>query len=275
MDWSQFTFVDLWSPWFLGLILVVAGLYVVGTNTVRRKIGDAAQIPTWRALSFYGGLLIIYVAVGSPLQAAGHHFLFSAHMMQQSLLFFVAPPLLLLGIPDWLVRAAIQFQPVKKWIHVLTNPVLAVVLFNGLLSFYHFPLIFDFMMKNTALGSLYHVIIFITSIQMWWLITCPLPELEKLTELKKMAYIVVNGLLLYPACAAIIFAGQPLYETYQHVPQLFSFLPPDDDQQFGGVIMKLMQEGALIFALAITFFKWSRREKGEEAAEHLLLDKHE
>ncbi|MEF3309434.1 cytochrome c oxidase assembly protein [Paenibacillus sp. GYB004] len=266
-DWSQFTFFELWNPWLFGFILVVAAAYAIGTNQMRRRIEEPEPFPVKRKLSFYGGLFILYVAAGSPLQALGHHYLFSAHMMQQSLMFFFVPPLLLLGTPTWLIRPLFQNNRVRKWTRVLTNPILAVGSFNILLSFYHFPIIFDFMMSHSILGSFYHFAIFITSIQMWWLITCPLPEYERLSELKKMAYIVVNGLLLYPACAAIIFAGKPLYMTYMHAPQLFAFLPPEDDQQFGGVIMKLMQEAALIFVLALNFFKWYRRERQNDNAD--------
>jgi hypothetical protein len=38
-------------------------------------------------------------------------------------------------------------------------------------------------------------------------------ERHRLTELRKMGYIVANGILLYPACALIIFADKPLYAT--------------------------------------------------------------
>jgi putative membrane protein len=100
---------------------------------------------------------------------------------------------------------------------------------------------------------------------MWWVIVCPLPEMDRLSELLKVTYIVINGLLLYPACALIIFADDLMYKTYAHAPQITELLSPMDDQQLGGVIMKIMQEGVFVVLLALIFKRWYRRENAKEA----------
>jgi putative membrane protein len=99
---------------------------------------------------------------------------------------------------------------------------------------------------------------------MWWPIFCPLPEWNKLGELFKIGLIFGNGLLLTPVCALIIFANKTLYTSYMGVPQLFAILPPLDDQQLGGVIMKGVQELTYITVIGIIFFQWARKEKIEE-----------
>jgi len=52
---------------------------------------------------------------------------------------------------------------------------------------------------------------------------------------------------------------------YQGVPTVFEWLPSVDDQQLGGVIMKIVQEIVYGIALAHAFFTWYRLErKGDD-----------
>jgi putative membrane protein len=87
-----------WSPPIpLTLSIVVAALlYTLGWYRLRPA---AAQvIPPWRAVSFFLGLALIWVALGSPLSGLDEQLL-TIHMIQHLLLMTVAPPLILLGAP--------------------------------------------------------------------------------------------------------------------------------------------------------------------------------
>lgn len=89
----------------------------------------------------------------------------------------------------------------------------------------------------------------------------------------------MNGLLLTPACACIIFSQSTLYQLYTQgsrilctpfyytevdIPRLVDFLTPYADQQLGGVIMKIMQELIYASVLGLAFFQWYRKERNEE-----------
>lgn len=126
---------------------------------------------------------------------------------------------------------------------------------------------------------------------MWWPILNPLPVAGDLPELRKMGYVAMNAILLTPACALVIFANEPLYLTYTDPqvwavalgycipkgadfilenfsgPQAFYILPPLEDQQLGGVIMKVVQEIIDIIILAYIFFKWYAKEKKDDLIE--------
>ncbi|WP_282936293.1 cytochrome c oxidase assembly protein [Paenibacillus sp. RC67] len=94
-----------------------------------------------------------------------------------------------------------------------------------------------------------------------------------------MGYIFLNGILLTPACALIIFANDILYDTYSSRSHLLclpfylvtverltltvSWLTPLSDQQLGGVVMKIVQEVSYDFMLGYVFFQWYRKEKAE------------
>src|ERR1700682_3325698 len=55
-------------------------------------------ISTWRLSAFFAGIVSLWVAIGSPLEAFDDVSL-SVHMVQHLLLMAVAPPLFLLGAP--------------------------------------------------------------------------------------------------------------------------------------------------------------------------------
>jgi putative membrane protein len=51
---------------------------------------------------------------------------------------------------------------------------------------------------------------------------------------------------------------------YSNVTVPFAHLSPLDDQQLGGVIMKIIQEIVYGATLAYIFFRWYRRERKED-----------
>jgi len=253
-------FFTLWNPEYMLLTILLAYLYLRAVGTGRERFANSSPVSSLQKISFLTGLALFYTAVGSPINYYGHHVLFSAHMFQQSILFMTVPPLLLLGTPAWLLRPLLNKAAIAKAVSIASHPILAVTTFNVLFSFYHLPFIFDAIMEYQALHFVYHVILFVTAVQMWWLITCPVPEWNRLTHLKKMGYIFANGVLLTPACALIIFADNSLYTTFANAPQVIYWLPSLDDQQLGGVLMKLIQEFAYGTGLWYVFTQWYRKE---------------
>src|SRR5579859_7912928 len=90
--------LNSWSP-PLGVtcfLLAAAFLYVRGWFRIRTAFPNL--IPVSRLVAFIGGLLSIWIAIGSPLEVFDDALL-SAHMVQHLLLMAIAPPLLLLGAP--------------------------------------------------------------------------------------------------------------------------------------------------------------------------------
>lgn len=173
---KEYGFMELWNPEVLLLLAVIGFLYLQVVGPWRHRFTGAEPVSSRQKGLFISGLAVYYLALGSPLDIIAHHYMFSAHIFQQSMMLFAAPPLILLGIPAWLVRPVFNHPGFKKPLAVLTQPIFAAFLFNALLSFYHLPLIFDFATANEAFGTLYHTVLVITAFQVWWSITCPRPE---------------------------------------------------------------------------------------------------
>ncbi|OPH50673.1 cytochrome C oxidase assembly protein [Paenibacillus ferrarius] len=267
-------FFELWNPVLL-LVLVVVGYvyrrFVVKGNGNSIEVGSVTVV---QQLSFYTGLFLFYVGQGSPINYIGHHYLFSMHMLQQTILYLIVPICIWLGTPEWLLRPFMRNVVFRGLFSFFSRPLIALFLFNMLFSIYHMPLIMDNLMKNELALLGYHTLLLFTAFMMWFPVFCPIPELNRLNDLKKIAYIFGNGILLTPACALIIFADSVIYDMYSNVTVPFAHLSPLDDQQLGGVIMKIIQEIVYGATLAYIFFRWYRRERKEDD-ELEALENHE
>ncbi|MGM0878186.1 MAG: cytochrome c oxidase assembly protein [Bacillota bacterium] len=210
---------------------------------------------------FFFALVVFYLAMGSPLHLLGDHYLFSAHMLEQSLIYTALPPLLLLGFPNRFIEPIIHFGLKYKILSFLKYPLIPLLLFNVLFSFYYIPIIFNEVISNNILHNLTHIILTITALFMWVPLIPMVKELDRLTDVQKIGYIFAAGILLTPACALIIFSDQAFYPVYSGAPQLFGILPPLDDQRTGGIIMKVVQEIVYGTMIGYIFFKWARKER--------------
>lgn len=282
---EYFSFSELWSPLFLAFMILIAAGYLLVIGPLSHKFEGAETVPVRKKLMFFSGLFFLYLAQGGPISLLGH-IMFSFHMLSMALSYLVAPPLIMMGLPDWLWKAWLKINPFKK-LSFLAKPIVAAVLFNGLFSFYHIPAIHDYVMLNFNVHRLYYLVLFVTAILMWWTLIDPVKKAESFTGLKKMGFIFLNMVLLTPACGLIIFATEPMYATYNDPnvwvqamgycvtdpstllqlyggPTFFGIMSPGVDQQVGGILMKFIQEFIFASMLAYVFKQWYRKENRED-----------
>lgn len=256
-------FFELWNVDVFLFSLVIIVLYFLLVGKWRAKIPGATPVAASRQVYFLLGMILFISVKATPVDYYGHHYLFSVHMLQMAVVFLVVPPLLLLGLKDWMIKPLIKGKTTKKIFVFLTHPLVSIVLFNMFFSLYHVPYVFDNLMALPYLNLFYYGVLFLGAVLMWWPLMDILHE-NKIGGLWKIAYMVGNSILITPVCALIIFSYTPFYETYMGVPQLVAALPTLDDQQTGGVIMKVVQEITYILAVAIIFFKWAKEERSSE-----------
>jgi len=284
---QYFGFEELWSPYLLVFLLAVVAVYLYAIGPWRLRV--ASTEPPVRGLRkfwFIAGVFLFYMAQGGPLDLLGH-MMFSFHMLSMSMSYLIVPPLILLGVPEWLWRKLLSWKGLRK-LSFLMHPIFTAVLFNMLFSLYHVPQILDTIMTHYTIHTLYYLLMLVTAFMMWWPVVNPVPEWNRLTDMRRIGYIFLNGVLLTPACALIIFAGSPMYATYNDPsvwavamgycvpgdpalllqmfdgPTFFNLMPALDDQQLGGIIMKLIQEIMYGSILAYVFYQWYRRERAHD-----------
>lgn len=251
-DLQEYSFESLWSPYFFIYILILGVLYFLITGPYRHKFGgkDTDRPSVKEQIWFYTGLLILYILKGSPLDVMIHITL-TAHMTQLVIYLFVFPIFIIKGLPKWIWKKIYYAPMIKPAVDLLTNPIIALLLFYGLFSLYHIPAVFNFVNSEPIASTFMSIILLIAAFIVNLPIVSPIEELNKLKPLLKIAYVLASAVLITPACVIIIFAKVPIYASYTNVL----------DQQLGGVIMKVMQEIVYGFIYTSIFFKWFNQKE--------------
>jgi len=270
----------LWSPYFLTFVIILGIAYYLIAVRYRTKFGDFSK-PTGKQFAFfYGGLFILYAVKGSPIDLLSHIML-SYHMIQLAFFLLVFPIFMIKGIPEWIWRKFVNISFVKPIVKFFTKPLISLLLFNGLFSIYHLPVVFDFAKSSQVAHTSFSLILLFAAFFVWWPLLTPLKELDTIQPLIKMAYIAGNGVMITPACVLIIFASTPLFAAYSQDgawiqamslcvptdvlsdisgmisgPEMFSPLSTMEDQQLGGILMKTVQEITYGILLGRVFFTW-------------------
>lgn len=284
LDIQIFGFRALWSPYFFLFLLGLALIYYLVTGPFRSKFGGDSWPTAKQQLSFYAALSLLYIIKGAPVDVMSHITL-TAHMLQMAMYYLVFPVLVIKGIPVWLWKKFINMPKVKPVVKVLTSPLIAMVLFNGLFSLYHFPAIFDFSKTSEMAHATIGLIILVAAFAVWWPLMTPLKEFDTMRPPLKIGYILGNIVMLSPACALIIFSDTPLFAAYSQDgaflqalalcvpggvldglqtsisgPEMFTSMSTMEDQQLGGIAMQSVQEIMYGIALGKVFFNWSNEE---------------
>jgi putative membrane protein len=217
----------------------------------------------WRAASWTLAVALIFLSLNGPLHALSDLFLFSAHMGQHMLLMLIAPPLLILGLPPALIRAAIGHPGVLRAGRLLTHPAVAFVAYNVVFVGWHFPGAYNAALESHDLHIVQHLMFMSTSVMMWWPVVAPVPELERIPDGPLlMMYVFALGIPTTILSAFITMSDQVFYPFYEAAPRI-SALSALQDQRLGGLLMWI--PGMLIFWVAISavWFRWTRDEYAE------------
>lgn len=100
----------------------------------------------------------------------------SQHMLEVMLM----TPLIMYGIPDWLIRPVLKRKPSAALLKAWTHPVAAAIIFNLCFSLFHLPVIYNEALVNDSFHLFEHAVFFVTAFFMWWPLMSPLPELHRL-----------------------------------------------------------------------------------------------
>jgi putative membrane protein len=99
--------------------------------------------PPAQAARFVGALLGLLLALNGPLHDLSDWYLFSAHMVQHLVLTLVVPPLLLTGLPAWMIDAVLRPVMARPagaaLVRTLTRPLPAFAVYAAALIAWHLP----------------------------------------------------------------------------------------------------------------------------------------
>jgi cytochrome c oxidase assembly factor CtaG len=238
---------------FLILALAVAAWHEIGLwRLARRSRPERTRQRRLRSLWFYAGLVVLLLAVESPVDYWADDYFF-AHMIQHLLLMFAAPSLIVAGAPwqpllDALpgrsgrsvtrgVLASGWSRPLRGLGGLLLRPWVSVGLFNAAMIVWHLPGPFDLAEENQAVHIwLMHGTMFGAGV-LFWLQFIPSPPFRRRMPLLSQAGALLgtNVVMIGIAMTLSIFVQGSVYPVYDHIPGVT--LPPFADQQIGAAIL--------------------------------------
>ena len=250
-----------WHP-HPSVLLVLGGIWAGYLVAVRRHRTVAGEPPDRRRRTtlFSVGMACLWLGADWPVHDLAEGYLYSAHMAQHLLFTLVAPPLLIAGMPAWMWRDILR----PRWLFVafrfLTRPIVALILFNGLLLFTHWPEIVEASVRSELTHFTLHVLLFGSAIVMWWPVMSPLVELPALTPPAQMMYLFAQSLAPTIPASFLTFGHTLLYPVYGTFPRIWG-ISALNDQLTAGLLMKLVGGFILWGFVATIFFRWYAREE--------------
>ncbi len=244
-------------------LLCAAYLYTIGP--LRKRYGWGPEVKRGQAAAFLIGTTIMFLALVTPLDELGDEYLFSAHMVQHLLITVVAPPLWLLGTPGWLVRVLLRQPVIGRVLPILTKPLIAFFLFNGVFAAWHIPLLYNLTLTNEYIHVVEHLMFMAAAVLNWWPVLNPLPEeLPHLSYGSQILYLFANCQVMVALGVLLFFTG-PLYTPYLLAPRIFG-ISVADDQTLGALIMWVPGTIVYLIAMSVAFYSWFEQHEGQEDA---------
>ena len=260
---------------FLGILILATALYIRGVVTLARR-GD--KWPVGRTVAFAFGVAFADFATSGGLGVYSH-FAFSYHMIAHMTLGMIAPIGFVLSAP---ITLALRTLPAgrdenerglrgslisiihSRYSIFITNPITALVIFDGSLFGLYLTPIFGSLMRSHT-GHLFMDIHFLLAGYLFFYVIVGVD-----VNPRKIPYIV-RIIVLFAAMSIHAFFSITLLSTSTlldggyfallHRPWNLDLL---SDQHTGGAIGWAMGEIPILIALIATFIQWVR-DDGREA----------
>ena len=236
-----------WSLEPIQLIPVVAGAtaYALRARTLRQR---GRPVPRRRQAWFWSGVVVLALALTSPLDTVGEQRLFWVHMAQHLLLGDIGPLLVVLGLTGPLLRPLLA-APLIGRLRVLAHPLVALPLWAIDLCFWHLTGPYQAALRHDPVHALEHTLFFVTGAFMWAAVIEPLPGPAWFGNGWKAVYTLAVRTLGAILANVFIWAGHRFYPWYPSGVH---------DQRLGGLIM--FTEGSIVtlVVFGFLFVRWTR-----------------
>jgi putative membrane protein len=222
-----------------GVIISSACAYLGGWLQLRST--SSSLITGWHAFSFVAGLLLIWIAIASPLAALDHELL-TVHMLKHLLLMSLAPPLtwlgepvnpLLRGLPQRFIRRvlapAFQLPLSHRIAKALGRPEFCWLAAAAVLVGWHIPAVFTVAMHSTAWHCLEQSSFLVSGLLFWWPVVQPWPSASR-PDLSMVLYLFLATLPCDILSGFLVFCDRVVYPVYSSSSHLFGFTALGDQQ---------------------------------------------
>lgn len=258
----------------IGVLLLITALYIRGVVALEKR---GVRWPRGRSLSFALAVIAVFYATSGGLGVYAH-FAFSYHMIAHMVLGMIAPIGFVLSAPITLalrtlpqgrtpeergVRGTLIALIHSRYAVFMTNPIMALALFDGsLFALYMTPLFGDLMKSHS--GHLFMTLHFLlTGYLFFYVIVGVDPNPRKIPYIVRIidlfAAISIHAFFSIALMSSSSLLDGGYFASLQR-PWSKNLLA---DQHNGGAIGWAMGEIPIIIALIATFIQWVRDDSRE------------
>jgi putative membrane protein len=261
-------------------LAVALAVYLRGWGVARMT--REHELPGWRAVCFVGGVVALWIAVASPIDALDDYLL-TAHMIQHFILMSVAPPLIVLGAPvvpmlRGLPRIVVLgLRPVfrARWLRAfgraVMHPVTAWVAMDAAYVGWHVPAAFELTFTSERIHDFEHLCFFATSLMFWWVVLEPWPARARWPRWAMIPYLLSADVVNTVVSATLAFAGKVLYPEYAEAPRV-CFLSALKDQVAAGSEMWVLNSTVMLIPAVVVALRELSPRFLERAAEGVVRE---
>jgi cytochrome c oxidase assembly factor CtaG len=250
------------APLELAPLILVAVLYAKRAMTLADR---GRPLPIWRQLCFASGLLLIALALASPIAHIAEE-LVIAHMVEHLMLGDLATLLLVLGLTGPLLQPVLAIRFFDR-LRILAHPLVALPLWALNFYLWHIPALYDAAYGGAAAHLLEHSTFIFFGCLMWMPVFGPLPKPAWFTAPWKVGYVIVVRFAGAVLGNVLMWSGTVLYPVYAAGERYWG-ISPVADQSTAGVVM--MVEGTFLGLGLLAWFFFQASREGIE--KQRLLD---
>ncbi len=247
------------APSILMMLISQAALYAYLIYIARRDGRWGSEVRASHVIYFAFGLILILVALVTPIDSLSNQALFSAHMVQHILLMILAPACLLLGTPDYWIRYLYELPLLKKVLPRVTRPLVTLVSFNVIMWIWHVPALYEGALRDPNIHILEHMMFLAAGVILWLPVIHDLPPRHVLSYPARIAYLFACMISSSILGAIFTFAPTIIFPFYSNAPLAFG-MTPMTDQQLAGLIMWVPGSGIFFTAILLVFAAWLKAE---------------
>jgi putative membrane protein len=224
-------------------------------------------VPVRRSVAFAGGLAAIAFALLSGIDRYDTT-LFSVHMVQHVLLTLVAAPLIAMAAPITLILRLSSPDTRRRWIlpalhsrvtRILAFPVVAWLIFAGVMWVSHFSPLFDAALEDPLIHDLEHALFLGAALLFWWPAVALDPAPWRMPHPARALYVFLQMPQNTFLAVVLLNLGAVLYPHYATLVRTWGPSPLDDQRAAAG-IMWLTGDAIFLTAILAIIVGWMRAE---------------
>jgi cytochrome c oxidase assembly factor CtaG len=177
--------LDSWNISLLLLLTFAATVFFYVRGWFR------ANAPGERLSAFLAGMVVLFIALASPLDSFSHFFLW-VHMTQHVLLMMAAPllivsgrpwPMILRGLPKDFAQEGLgpflKWKPLQNLTRWLSTPAVGWLFYATTLIVWHLPRLYQFALSSPTWHNVQHACFFWSGVLFWRPVINPNPRRDR------------------------------------------------------------------------------------------------